>query len=106
MISLTRFLERNLIRTTMFVVIIRSICAGVAAVFLACGLCIFVGLPIASYFLSGSAPPGPGDGMDVGWDLVTMAHNSPASAVLIPLLIFAIGFFLGFRYFSRSLAKN
>ena len=104
--SLTRFSDLNSIGTTMLTVIMRSICAGIAALFLAFGLGIFVGLPIASYFLSRSSPPGSSGGAQVGWDLVTMAHNSPIGAVLIPLLVFAIGFYLGFRHFSRSLAKN
>jgi hypothetical protein len=104
--SLTQFLDWNSIAATMLMIIIRSICAGIAAGFLAAGLCLFVGLPIASYFLSRSAPPESGGNPEVGWDVVTMAHNSPTGAVLIPLLIFTIGLFLGLRHFSKSLARK
>ena len=103
--SLTQYLDWNSIAATMLTVIIRSICAGIAAVLLAAGLCLFVGLPIASYFLSRNAPPESGN-MEVGWDLVTMAYNTPTRAVLIPLLIFTIGLFLGLRHFSKSLARK
>jgi hypothetical protein len=105
MISLTRILEWNSIAATMLTVIIRSICAGIAAVFVAFGLCMFVGLPIALYFVSRNAHSG-GQG-EVGYDVVTMAHNYGAASIWIPLLvIFALGFFLGFRYFVKSLVKK
>ena len=81
-------------------VIIRSVCAGIAAVFMAAGLCIFVGLPIATYFVSRNVPSG--RDAEVGWDIVSIAHNYGVNAMWPPLLIFALGFFLGFRYFHRS----
>ena len=62
------------------------------APFIAFGPCIIMGLPFALYFLSRSAPPASGGSAEVGWDLVTMAHNSPTSAVRILLLVFANGF--------------
>jgi hypothetical protein len=104
--SLTRFSDWNSIAGAMLIVILRSICAGIAAIFVEFGIGIFIGLPVALYLHSRSAPTISNGSGEVGWDLVTMAHNSPLTAVLIPLVAFGIGFSLGFRYFSRSLAKN
>ena len=47
-----------------------------------------------------SAPSQPGE-PEVGWDLVIMAHQVPFWVWLIPLAFFAIGFLIGFRYFSK-----
>jgi hypothetical protein len=84
----------------MLTVVLRSACVGIATLVAAA----FVGLPIASYFLTKNTTQN-GDSA-VGWDLVTMAHNLPPSAILLPLLVFAVGFFFGFRYFSKSLARK
>jgi hypothetical protein len=84
--------------------ILRSICVGIA--FLVAAL--FVGVPVmltvATYYLERNS--GHQWGGEVGWDLVTMAHNSPVSSILLPLLIFALGFIFGFRYFSKSMARK
>lgn len=84
--------------------IIRSTCAGIAAVFLAAGLCLFVGLPIVMHFVSKSAPSG--QDIEVGWDVVSMAHHYGVNAMYPPLLVFALGFLWGFRYFSKSIARK
>lgn len=84
--------------------IIRSTCAGIAAVFLAAGLCLFVGLPIVMHFVSKSAPSG--QDVEVGWDVVSMAHHYGVNAMYPPLLVFALGFLWGFRYFSKSIARK
>jgi hypothetical protein len=81
-------------------VFLRSLCTGIAALIASVFLGLFIGLPIAAYYLSKKFPPTPGGG-EVGWDLVTMAHNTSPDFLLLPLLIFAIGFALGFRHFSR-----
>lgn len=84
----------------MLTVILRSACVGIAALVAAA----FVGLPITAYFLTKNATNN-GDAA-VGWDLVTLAHNLSPSAILLPLLVFTVGFFFGFRYFSKSLARK
>jgi hypothetical protein len=87
----------------MFIIILRSICVGIAFVVGAIAISVFVGLPLAMYFLSRNAPAGGGE---IGWDLVTMFRNSPMSAPLVPMAIFAVGFLVGFRYFSRSIINR
>ena len=81
-------------------VFLRSLCAGIAAVIASAFLGFFVGLPIAAYYLSKKFPPPPGGG-EVGWDLVALAHNTSPDLLFLPFLVFAIGFALGFRHFSR-----
>lgn len=88
----------------MFTVVLRSVCVGIAALVAAALLGIFIGLPVAFYFLSRTAAPEGGG--EVGWDLVSLTHNLPANSILVPLVIFAVGFLFGFRYFSKSLAHK
>ena len=59
--------------------ILQSACVGLSAVVAAALLGIFVGLPLAGFFLSRNAPPG---GAEVGWDLVTMARNFSPTVLL------------------------
>lgn len=87
----------------MLTVILRSACVGIATVVAATFLSFFVVL-LTLYFLSKNAAPEGGG--EVGWDLVSMAHNTSPSWLLLPLLVFAIGFFFGFGYFSKSLARK
>jgi hypothetical protein len=88
--------------TQRFTIILRSVCVGIASVVGAILLGVFVGLPVAFYLLSrGPATEGGGE---VGWDLVSVAHNYAVPSVLFPLFIFVIGFYVGFRHFSRSQA--
>ena len=88
----------------MLIVILRSIAAGINGVVLATAGAIFVGLPLALYLHAGNSPSG--EGPEVGWDLVIMSHDYPISSKLIPALAFAIGFLVGFRYFSKSLHRT
>ena len=92
-------------------VVLRSVCVGIAFVVGAIVLIVFVGLPLAFYFFSSRLPQAPEGGQrEVGWDLVTMYHNSPMEVVVLPLVtllaIFLAGFLLGFRHFSHSLANK
>jgi hypothetical protein len=88
----------------MLTVILRSTCVGIATVVAATFLSFFVVLPITLYFFSKNAAPEGGG--EIGWDVVSLAHNTAPSWLLLPLLVFAIGFFFGFRYFSKSLARK
>jgi hypothetical protein len=89
----------------MFKVILQSACVGVGAVVAVAVLGIFVGLPVAMYFLSRNIPAPPGDG-EVGWDLVVMVHNASPHGLLLPLFVFAIGFVFAFRHFSRTSSRT
>lgn len=88
----------------MFTIILRSACVGIAFLVAALFIGVPVMLTVATYYLernSGHQSDG-----EVGWDLVTMAHLSPVSSVILPLLIFALGFVFGFRYFSKSKGRR
>jgi hypothetical protein len=91
----------------MFSIILRSVCVGIAALIGLILFGLFVVFPISFYFLNkGVAPAGDGE---VGWDLVIVAHNQPAATILVALLallVFAGGFYFGFRYFSKSMARG
>jgi hypothetical protein len=91
-------------RAEMFTVVLRSVCAGIVALVGATLVGLFVVLPVTLYFLTKRVAPAGGG--QVGWDLVTVAHNLPANSLLVPLVIFALGFLFGFRYFSKSLARR
>lgn len=88
----------------MLTVILRSACCGIAAVVVGMFLGTFAALFVVSYFASKSVAAA-GDG-EVGWDLVSMAHNMSSGWMLLPLLFFAVGFLIGFRHFSKSLATK
>ncbi|HTS11453.1 MAG TPA: hypothetical protein VMH00_04990 [Candidatus Limnocylindrales bacterium] len=79
---------------------LRSMVCGIAAIVVAFLAWIFVTLIVAIVVLE-RAPSPPGGG-EVGWDLVSMVHNSPVSAKLLALAAFLIGFALGYWHFSRS----
>ncbi|MFZ3199722.1 MAG: hypothetical protein ACLQMT_10890 [Candidatus Acidiferrales bacterium] len=83
----------------MSALILRSICVGIASVVITAiaGGFIAVIVAISIGLLRQSS-----GGAEVGWDLVTMAHNLPTIWILLPLGVFAIGFLLGFRYFSKT----
>ena len=87
-------------KTEIAIVILRSVCAGVASVVAAFFLWI-VGLLSYGFYLALKTPH-PVGGV-VGFDVVTLGYNSPISATLVVVLGFAVGFALGIRYFSRPL---
>ncbi|HXZ12616.1 MAG TPA: hypothetical protein VEG64_09505 [Candidatus Sulfotelmatobacter sp.] len=88
----------------MSVVILRSVCVGVATMVLGFPVVVIFGLFIATQYLTRNEPSV--NGGEIGWDLVTLAHNYPAASILLPLALFMVGFLLGYRVFSRSLAKK
>jgi hypothetical protein len=89
----------------MFKTVLRSVGVGFGALALATLFALFVVMPVTFYFISKSvAPAGAGEG-EVGWDLVSIAHNQPGTVKLLALaalLIFAAGSYFGFRHFSAS----
>jgi hypothetical protein len=89
----------------MFKVILRSVCVGFGALASATLFALFVVMPVTFYLISKPvAPAGAGEG-EVGWDLISIAHNQPGTVKLIALaalLIFAGGYYFGFRHFSES----
>ncbi len=89
-------------KTDMPIVILRSICVGIVSVVAAFCLVMFAEIVFAVYWAMKNAPSRGGG--EVGWDLVTLMHNSPPIALLLPLLAFPIGFYVGFRHFSKSAA--
>jgi hypothetical protein len=91
----------------MFKVVLSSVCVGFGALVIAAFLGVFVVLPVTLYFLTKRvAPVGGGE---VGWDLVSTAHNSPDIVkliALVALLVFAAGSYFGYRHFSESPARR
>jgi hypothetical protein len=83
----------------MFTIVLRSICVGIAFVVGAFFIGIFLGIPIVLYIVTRNANHF--ESGEVGWDLVTLAHNYPVRSILVPSLIFVIGFIFGFRHFSK-----
>jgi hypothetical protein len=90
-------------KTEIAIVILRSVCAGVAAVVAAFFLWVFGLLVFGVYLVEKTPHP---VGGEVGIDVVTLAHNSSISATVVLVLGFAIGFALGIRYFSRPLRHS
>lgn len=87
----------------MFAAIVKSIFCGIAAFVAA----IFFGLfaMIFAGFYLAAKNSRPADGV-VGWDLVSLFHNTPRAILFLPLLIFAAVFLLGFQHFSKSFASK
>jgi hypothetical protein len=81
--------------------ILRSACVGVAAVAVAGFVGGFIALSLAAM----STPSQSGE-QEVGWDLITSWHQAPLWVWLIPLAAFAIGFFIGYLYFSKREARQ
>jgi hypothetical protein len=84
----------------MRVVVLRSVCCGVAATVVSAPGYIAAMI----WWVSRNMPPVPGvqagEG-EVGWDLMSFVHNGPGVTAFWFLAAFAIGFLLGFRYFSK-----
>jgi len=81
----------------MFTVILRSVCVGIAFLVVSA----FAGGFAFALWFSRNLPAAPQQ--EVGWDLVTMYRNMSSTTRLLPLFFFAVGFLVGYRYFSRSL---
>jgi hypothetical protein len=91
----------------MFQVILRSALVGIGALVVTAFFGVLVVLPATLYFLTKRVAPAGGG--EVGWDLVSMAHNSPdivGLIALVALLVFAAGSYFGFRHFSESPARR
>jgi hypothetical protein len=76
---------------------------GIAFVIGAFAIGNFVGLATNIYWIEHNSPP-ERTGVEVGYDLLTMVRNwgiGGMTVFLFAIIIFAIGFFAGFRYFSR-----
>jgi hypothetical protein len=87
----------------MFKLILRSTCVGIASIALAAYASAVIAIAFA-VVESWRSPQQPSD-PEVGWDLVAMWHSSPAVTNLVAVVAaaaFAIGFLIGFRYFSNE----
>jgi hypothetical protein len=60
----------------MVTVILRSVCCGIAALVVAAFSGTFIVFWVGSYFALKNALAGGGE---VGWDLISMVHNTPPS---------------------------
>ena len=87
----------------MIKIFLRSACVGIGAVIAVAVLGVFVGLPLAGFFLLLNSPRGE---PEVGWDLVAMAQHTSPTVLLFPLFVFAVSFVFTFRYFSRRLSRT
>jgi hypothetical protein len=90
----------------MFKVILRSTCVGIASIALAAFASVLIAIAFAVVDLW-RIPQQPSE-PEVGWDLITVWHGNPAAAKLITVVAvaaFAIGFLIGFRYFSKSVSR-
>lgn len=83
-------------------VILRSSCVGIASLIVAAGASLFVGFAIALREAPADVPPG----AVVGVDLLMLVREASLTAILLPLLAFPIGFYLGFRHFSKSATRK
>jgi hypothetical protein len=81
--------------------VLRSVCVGIASVALAAFIGGFIALSLL--FMNSSAQPG---GEEAGPRTMLIAHYHLVPAVVIPLVIFAIGFLAGYRYFSKRQARQ
>jgi len=82
--------------------ILRATCVGIAAVVLSGAAIGFVGLSLAAM----QTPSTPDTGHEVGWDLLALAGGLPLWVWLFPIAFFAIGFGIGYRYFSKRQDKH
>jgi hypothetical protein len=82
-------------------VILRSICVGIASLVAVAVVCLSVGIATALREASINAVPGGAEG-EVGVDLVMLVRKDSPTTILLPLLAVPVGFYFGFRYFSKS----
>jgi len=83
----------------MFTVVLRSVCCGVAGAVLSLPAYMAA---ILLYVSRHTPPLPPGVTGEVGWDLISIVHNGPVAVSVWLLAAFAVGFLVGFRYFSRK----
>jgi hypothetical protein len=83
--------------------ILRSFAVGIASVALAGFVGGFIALSLSRFNSSASSQAGD---QQVGWDLIVFARNDWPWIYVLPLAVFAIGFLIGFRYFSRRQARQ
>lgn len=86
-------------------ILMRSIVVGFVAMLVT--FCLEIGATIlwaAHSIPREDLPPG----SDVGWDLVSMYHNSPYKIAYLAVALagFAVGVLLAYRSFSRTAASN
>jgi hypothetical protein len=84
----------------MTMIVLRSFCCGVAAAVVSVPLFFFTMI----WWAMRNLPPAPGGetgGGEVGWDLITIGRSGHLAIGAWLLVAFAIGFSLGFRYFSK-----
>jgi hypothetical protein len=82
-------------------VVLRSVCCGIAGAVISLPGYIFAII----WYVSRNTPPIVGGETargEVGWDLMTIVQNAPVVTGAWVLAAFAIGFFLGVRYFSKK----
>lgn len=84
-------------------VILRSVCAGIAGAVGAIFLWLVALFAFAIYLV---AKMPRSQGGSVGIDVVTLAYNFPISTQKVTIAGFVIGFAFGFRYFYRPLARH
>jgi hypothetical protein len=81
------------------IVLLRSVCVGVAAVIGA----MFLWVIAVLFWAAKPLTTGPRPAGEYGFDLVTLIHNFPISAKIVAVAAFVIGFGLGLRRFGRAL---
>jgi hypothetical protein len=82
-------------------VLLRSVCCGIAAAVVSVPG-YFVAMILWALWITPHVPVSEKGNGEVGWDLLTMFDNlRPGVGLAWLLAAFAIGFFVGFRYFSE-----
>jgi hypothetical protein len=81
--------------------VLRSVSVGIASVALAAFIGGFIALSLL--FMNSSAQPG---GDEAGSGMMLIVHYHLVPIIVIPLVIFAIGFLAGYRYFSKRQARQ
>jgi len=82
------------------IIFFRSFCCGIAGIVAAFFVWMWGYMVLAGISVARSHPGG--SGTEVGWDLVTIIHNSHRTAEVVALAGFLIGFALGYRSFFRN----
>lgn len=84
-------------QTSTSTLILRSACVGIASA---------VVISIASLWIfaisSAILHPSPAEGPEVGWDLIGTWHSFSSAWLLVPFGGFALGFAIGYRYFTKQ----